>query len=240
MRNLNILRFAIKDFFTPKFLKFSLLPLIFSFLFLLVFGIWGFIKLQAYFASLFSVSETSFWAWFYALHFVQVLITIISFLFSGFIVIFASVFLALFITSFLTPFIVKEINQKYYHHENTNEISTLKLLFEIFKIFAKFLGIFLLCTLALFLPFINLFVYYLALYYLFHKLLMIDITSTVLDKESFKNFHSNFSPLEFKFSTLCFYLLSSVPLLGLFLQVFFVIFLTHLGYQRILKLEMKA
>lgn len=93
---------------------------------------------------------------------------------------------------------------------------------------------------TLFLPFINIFVYYLAFYYLFHKLLMIDVTSTILDKESFKNFHSDFSPLEFKFSTLCFYLLSSVPLLGLFLQVFFVIFLTHLSYQRILKLKAKA
>lgn len=207
---------------------------------MLFLGALGFSALLDYFNSLFSVGEDSFWAWFYALHFVQILITIISFLFSGFIVVFASVFLALFITSFLTPFIAKEINQKYYHYDNINEVSTLKTIFEIFKIFIKFIGIFLLCTLALFLPFINIFVYYLAFYYLFHKLLMIDITSTILDKESFKNFHSDFSPLEFKFSTLCFYLLSSVPLLGLFLQVFFVIFLTHLGYRRILKLEVKA
>lgn len=130
--------------------------------------------------------------------------------------------------------------KKYYQHHKKDEISNLKIIFEIFKIFIKFMGIFLLCTLALFLPFINLFVYYLTFYYLFHKLLMLDITSTVLDKEGFKSFHSNFSPLEFKFSTLCFYLISSVPLLGLFLQVFFVIFLTHLSYQRILKLEVKA
>lgn len=207
---------------------------------MLFLGVLGFSALLDYFNSLFSVGEDSFWAWFYALHFVQILITIISFLFSGFIVVFASVFLALFITSFLTPFIAKEINQKYYHYDNINEVSTLKTIFEIFKIFIKFIGILLLCTLALFLPFINIFVYYLAFYYLFHKLLMIDVTSTILDKESFKNFHSDFSPLEFKFSTLCFYLLSSVPLLGLFLQVFFVIFLTHLGYQRILKLKAKA
>ncbi|HDZ5017366.1 TPA: EI24 domain-containing protein [Campylobacter jejuni] len=237
---MNIVKLAVKDFFTLKFLKFALIPLIFSLLFMLFLGALGFSALLDYFNSLFSVGEDSFWAWFYALHFVQILITIISFLFSGFIVIFASVFLALFITSFLTPFIAKEINQKYYHYDNINEVSTLKTIFEIFKIFIKFIGIFLLCTLALFLPFINIFVYYLAFYYLFHKLLMIDVTSTILDKESFKNFHSNFSPLEFKFSTLCFYLLSSVPLLGLFLQVFFVIFLTHLGYRRILKLEVKA
>ncbi|EPX9031146.1 hypothetical protein C3H55_03175 [Campylobacter jejuni] len=237
---MDILKLAIKDFFSFKFLKFALIPLIFSLIFMLFLGALGFSALLDYFNSLFSVGEDSFWAWFYALHFVQILITIISFLFSGFIVVFASVFLALFITSFLTPFIAKEINQKYYHYNNINEVSTLKTIFEIFKIFIKFIGILLLCTLALFLPFINIFVYYLAFYYLFHKILMIDITSTILDKESFKNFHSNFSPLEFKFSTLCFYLLSSVPLLGLFLQVFFVIFLTHLAYQRILKLKAKT
>ncbi|EDO6578415.1 EI24 domain-containing protein [Campylobacter coli] len=237
---MRILRLAIKDFFTLQFLKFALIPLVFSFILMVFLAVFGFSALLNYFNSLFSVGEDSFWAWFYTLHFVQILITIISFLFSGFIVVFASVFLALFITSFLTPFIAKEINQKYYHYDNINEVSTLKTIFEIFKIFIKFIGIFLLCTLALFLPFINIFVYYLAFYYLFHKLLMIDVTSTILDKESFKNFHSDFSPLEFKFSTLCFYLLSSVPFLGLFLQVFFMIFLTHLGYQRILKLKAKA
>lgn len=237
---MDILKLAIKDFFSFKFLKFALIPLIFSLIFMLFLGVLGFSALLDYFNSLFSVGEDSFWAWFYALHFVQILITIISFLFSGFIVVFASVFLALFITSFLTPFIAKEINQKYYHYDSINEVSTLKTIFEFFKIFIKFIGILLLCTLALFLPFINIFVYYLAFYYLFHKLLMIDVTSTILDKESFKNFHSDFSPLEFKFSTLCFYLLSSVPLLGLFLQVFFVIFLTHLSYQRILKLKAKT
>ncbi|EAL1466871.1 hypothetical protein FDL33_02075 [Campylobacter coli] len=236
---MRILRLAIKDFFTLQFLKFALIPLVFSFILMVFLAVFGFSALLNYFNSLFSVGEDSFWAWFYTLHFVQILITLISVLFSGFVIIFASVFLALFITSFLTPLIVKQINNKYYHHEVQN-ISNMYIIFEIFKIFLKFIGIFLLCTLALFLPFINIFVYYLAFYYLFHKLLMIDVTSTILDKESFKNFHSDFSPLEFKFSTLCFYLLSSVPLLGLFLQVFFVIFLTHLAYQKILKLKAKA
>lgn len=236
---MDILKLAIKDFLSLKFLKFALIPLIFSLILMLFLGVLGFSALLDYFNSLFSVGEDSFWAWFYALHFVQILITIISFLFSGFIVVFASVFLALFITSFLTPLIVKQINNKYYHHEVQN-ISNMYIIFEIFKIFLKFIGIFLLCALALFLPFINLFVYYLAFYYLFHKLLMLDITSSVLDKENFKIFNAQASTFEFKFSTLCFYLLSSIPLLGIFLQVFFVIFLTHLAYQRILKLEVKG
>lgn len=236
---MNILQLAIKDFLSIKFLKFAFIPLIFSLLWMTLLGVLGFSLLLDYFNSLFNVSEASFWAWFYALHFVQIIITIISFLFSGFVVIFTSVFLALFITSFLTPFIVKEINNKYYHFQ-TQSISNAQVFFEIFKIFLKFIGIFLLCTLALFLPFINLFVYYFAFYYLFHKLLMLDITSSILDKEKFNNFHADFSPFEFKFSTLCFYLLSSIPILGLFLQVFFVIFLTHLTYQKILKLKIKS
>ena len=216
---MKILRLAIKDFFTLQFLKFALIPLVFSFILMVFLAVFGFSALLNYFNSLFSVGEDSFWAWFYALHFVQIL--------------------ALFITSFLTPLIVKQINNKYYHHEVQN-ISNMYIIFEIFKIFLKFIGIFLLCTLALFLPFINLFVYYLAFYYLFHKLLMLDITSSVLDKENFKIFNAQASTFEFKFSTLCFYLLSSIPLLGIFLQVFFVIFLTHLAYQRILKLEVKG
>ncbi|EFN2762637.1 hypothetical protein HKW35_000706 [Campylobacter coli] len=236
---MDILKLAIKDFLSLKFLKFALIPLIFSLVLMLFLGVLGFSALLDYFNSLFRVGEDSFWAWFYALHFVQILITLISVLFSGFVIIFASVFLALFITSFLTPLIVKQINNKYYHHEVQN-ISNMYIIFEIFKIFLKFIGIFLLCTLALFLPFINLFVYYLAFYYLFHKLLMLDVTSSVLDKENFKIFNAQASTFEFKFSTLCFYLLSSIPLLGIFLQVFFVIFLTHLAYQRILKLEVKS
>ncbi|EOI3110294.1 EI24 domain-containing protein, partial [Campylobacter jejuni] len=132
---MDILKLAIKDFFSFKFLKFALIPLIFSLVLMLFLGVLGFSALLDYFNSLFSVGEDSFWAWFYALHFVQILITIISFLFSGFIVVFASVFLALFITSFLTPFIAKEINQKYYHYDSINEVSTLKTIFEFFKIF---------------------------------------------------------------------------------------------------------
>lgn len=89
---MDILKLAIKDFLSLKFLKFALIPLIFSLVLMLFLGVLGFSALLDYFNSLFSVGEDSFWAWFYALHFVQILITIINFLFSGFIVIFASVF----------------------------------------------------------------------------------------------------------------------------------------------------
>ncbi|XOU42798.1 EI24 domain-containing protein [Campylobacter coli] len=161
---MKILRLAIKDFFTLQFLKFALIPLTFSFILMIFLAIFGFSFLLDYFNSLFSVGEDSFWAWFYALHFVQILITLISVLFSGFVIIFASVFLALFITSFLTPLIVKQINNKYYHHEVQN-ISNMYIIFEIFQNILKFIGIFFyfapwlcFCLLSIFLCIILLFI----------------------------------------------------------------------------------
>ena len=59
----------------------------------------------------------------------------------------------------------------------------------------------------------------------------------MLNDNEFKAFYAKSSPLEFKLSTFVFYLISSVPLAGLFLQVFFVIFLTHLFYQKMLGLK---
>ncbi|MCH5336460.1 MAG: EI24 domain-containing protein [Campylobacter sp.] len=232
----HILQLSLKDFFTLKFLKYSLVPFIVSFIFLGIFAFFGFSLLLEYFNSIFGEGN-GLLAWFYSFAIVHFFIGVLSFLLTSFIFVFASVFLAIFITSFLTPYIAKEINNKYYHHEVKNKISSFKIFFCMFLILIKFIGFFALATLLLLMPFINLFVYYVVIYYLFHKLLVLDVASSVLDRDEFEIFNSTLSPLEFKFSTLCFYIISSVPLLGILLQVFFVIFLTHLFYQKTLKLN---
>ena len=164
---------------------------------------------------------------------------LMSFLTASFVVVFASVFLAIFVVSFLTPFICKAIDEKYYHHAPKDSVSTLVILGKTLWILCKFALFFALATLLLLVPFVNFFVYYAVVYYLFHKLLLLDVASSVLSKDEFTNFYAKSSPLEFKFATLCFYLLAFVPLAGLFLQVFFVIFLTHLFYQNALNLRPK-
>lgn len=233
---IKILQLSLRDFFTLKFLKYSFVPFIVRFIFLGALAFFGFSFLLEYFNTLFG-DGNGFLAWLYSFAIVHFLVGVLSFLLTSFIFIFASVFLAIFITSFLTPYIAKEINDKYYHHEVKNKISSFKIFFCMLWILIKFLGLFILATLLLFIPFINLFVYYVAIYYLFHKLLILDVASSVFDKGEFKNFNSRLSPLEFKFSTLCFYIISSVPFLGILLQVFFVIFLTHLFYQKALNLS---
>lgn len=236
---IDILQLALKDFFTLRFLKYSLVPFVASFVFFGILAFFAFSSLLGYFNALFGEGN-GLLAWFYSFAIVHFLVGVLSFLLTSFIFIFASVFLAILITSFLTPYITEEINAKYYNHEVKSKIPILKTLFCVLWILIKFAGLFILATLLLFVPFINLFVYYVVIYYLFHKLLILDVASSVFGAEEFKNFNTHLSPLEFKFSTLCFYIISSVPLLGVLLQVFFVIFLTHLFYQRALNLNPKA
>ncbi|TQR34397.1 hypothetical protein DMB92_00045 [Campylobacter sp. MIT 99-7217] len=233
-----VLSLALRDFFTKKFLKFAFLPLFLSFILLAILAFFGFHFLLDYFDSLFASSDQSgVLAWIYSFAFVQILLVILSFLSASFIVVFASVFLAIFIVSFLTPLISKEINAKYYHHELRGEVSFFKALQKMLWIFCKFIFFFACASVLLLVPFVNLFIYYVVIYYLFHKLLILDVASSVLNKAEFEHFYLKTTPLEFKFATLCFYLLSSVPFFGLFLQVFYVIFLTHLFYQKVLDLK---
>lgn len=235
-----ILKLSFNDFFTKKFLNFALLPLFLSFVLFCVLAYFGFSALLGFFDELFGGDPAASWlAFIYSFAFVQIFIAVLSFLSASFVVVFASVFFAIFIVSFLTPFICKEINAKYYHHARTTSVSTFALLAKTLWILCKFALLFAIATLLLLVPFINLFIYNVVVYYLFHKLLLLDVASNTLSNDEFTGFYSKSSPLEFKFTTLCFYLLAFVPLAGLFLQVFFVIFLTHLFYQKVLNLRPK-
>lgn len=235
-----ILKLSLNDFFTKKFLNFALLPLAFSLVLFGVLAYFGFGALLGFFDELFGGDPAASWfAFVYSLAFVQILIAVLSFLSASFVVVFASIFLAIFVVSFLTPFICKAIDEKYYHHAPKDSVSTLVILGKTLWILCKFALFFALATLLLLVPFVNFLVYYVVVYYLFHKLLLLDVASSVLSKDEFTSFYAKSSPLEFKFATLCFYLLAFVPLAGLFLQVFFVIFLTHLFYQNALNLKPK-
>ncbi|KAA6229271.1 hypothetical protein FMM58_07890 [Campylobacter sp. LR291e] len=233
-----ILKLSISDSLSKQFLKFSLLPLFFSFVLFILLCYFGFSSLFDYFDEFFSgLEEGSFFAWLYSLAFVHVLIVIFSFLLSSFVVIIVSVFFSMFIVSFLTPFIVASINKKHYHYKQINSVNFFKIILKIIWIFVKFIFLFGVASFLLFFPFVNLFIYNVVFYYLFHKLLMLDVASCVLDKDNFENFYAKTSPIEFKFATLIFYIIACIPVCGLIFQVFFVIFLTHLFYQRILKLK---
>ncbi|EAJ0348453.1 hypothetical protein CK565_07445 [Campylobacter lari] len=233
---MNILYLSLQNFFSKPFLKFSFLPFFVS---LIILALLVFYTYDIFFSYIEDVISGTFMAWFFSFSIVQFSLTFLSAIGGFFIVVFASVFLSMLIISFLTPYIVKKINQKYYNYFIQKEVNSLEVLLKTFKFILTFCVLFIIATFLLIIPFISIVIYYGVFYYLFHKLLLLDVLSNVLDKNSFNNFYKNSSPLNFKINTLIFFILSSIPLLGLFLQVFYVIFLTHLSYQKILNLEAK-
>ncbi|AJC91989.1 putative membrane protein (EI24 domain) [Campylobacter subantarcticus LMG 24377] len=231
---MNIFYLSLQDFLSKPFLKFSILPFLLS---LLVLALLVFYTYDVFFSYIDSALSGSFMAWFFSFSIVQFSLAFLSAIGGFFIVVFASVFLTMLIISFLTPYIVKKINQKYYNHLIKKEVHFLEVLLKSFKFLFIFCLLLAVATFLLIIPFVSIVIYYAVFYYLFHKLLLLDVLSNVLDQSSFDSFYKNSSPLYFKISTLVFFTLSSIPLFGLFLQVFYVIFLTHLSYQKILNLK---
>ncbi|WP_297195366.1 EI24 domain-containing protein [uncultured Campylobacter sp.] len=235
---MEILKLSLRDFFSKEGLKLTFFPFIFAFLVFVVSLFLFYEDVFTYFSSFISESKSSFLSWLYSFSFVQILNNVFAFLVSFVLFNAVAIAVALLIVGFLTPFVVKFVNSKHYTYEAKESVSMFKIFAILFTVFFKFALIFILSLFLIFVPFVGIFLLHLSLYYLFHKCLIIDVFSTVLSKDEFLKFYKH-KPLVFYFSTLCFYLLSLLPILGIFLQVFFVIFLSHLLYQKILKLSVK-
>ncbi|OCX43117.1 hypothetical protein A7X81_07690 [Campylobacter ornithocola] len=233
---MSVLYLSLQDFFSKPFLKFSLLPFLIS---LFLFALLVYYSYDIFFSYIEDVVSGSFMAWFFSFSIVQFSLAFLSAIGGFFIVVFVSVFFTMLIISFLTPYIVKKINQKYYNYSIQKGVGFLEVLLKTFKSILISCILFIVATFLLIIPFVSIVVYYGVFYYLFHKLLLLDVLSSVLDKNTFDDFYKNSSPLYLKITTLFFFILSCIPLLGLFLQVFYVIFLTHLSYQKILNIETK-
>lgn len=232
---MNNLILSFKDFFTFRFLMFSLLPLIFSSAI--------FLTLFAFLINYVSQVELdenmfNFFLGTMILHALQVLIMFFTVAGGGFLALNLSVFFALFIVSFLTPYIVKEINLKYYNYNKLDEISFLQASFILLKIILKF-AILLFFNLILYIiPVVNFFapiLLFFLMFYLFYNFLIQDVASCVLNKNDFLNFNPyKITYLAWVFG---FYLICNIPWIGFFLPVFFVIFLSHCFFQKELQLK---
>lgn len=234
---MHIFWLSFKDFTRFEFFKYALLSTFVGFSFMMIVGYYSFTSIKAFLDAFFMPENEGFFAWLYSFAFVSFIVNTFNFLIIGFFVIFTSSAISLFILSFFTPKIAAKINAKYYKYELKERVGDLSVLLEMFKILFKFIPLFFLALILFFIPFVNLIAFFLAFYYLFHNALILEVLSAVLDKKKFKE--QNTTPFEFKFYTLIFYLLASFPFVGLVLQLFFVIFLIHLSYQKIYFLNPK-
>lgn len=150
----------------------------------------------------------------------------------SFLVLILSVFIALIVAGFLTPVVANEIKRRHYRNLEISEISTARSVKLIGAVLLKFTAISLISLPFLFVPILNLFIIQLPFFYLYYALLLVDVGSNTLSEKRFELVWMEGGGYEYKFTALIFYLLCLIPLVGLFLQIFFVIYFSHFFFQK--------
>lgn len=236
-----IFNLSIKDFLTKKFITLSFLPLILSLILLgwaaMYFGNEFYESLEFSLSSgeLLNKDEHPFIAWLLAFSLTKWLIGVLFYTLGAFFVIILSLGIALVVVGFLTPIATKEV-ANHYQINTSNLPSFGRVMALMTKEFLIFLLIFVISLLFLLLPVINIFVLNVPLFYLYYKFMLIDVASNTLNRDEFKKFYKKGGGYKFTFTCFVFYLISLIPLAGLFLQLFFVIFLSHIVYRNQLEI----
>lgn len=232
--NETVLVKSLKDFFTSKFLFMSLAPFIVPIIVLSGFFIYGSSELvtllqQGAQSGDFSfIDESAHPTIAYILGFsiVHWLLMSLFVVVGTFGVVLVSLVIAVITVGFMTPLIVKAVRARNYPEiPSSKGDDFLASLWNIIKIFLKFILLFLCTVPFLFLPFINFMIFQVPFFYLFYRLMIYDLLSTGVSEDSEKIIQEN------KFALfivmLIFFLLSLIPLFGLLLQVFFIVYLSH-------------
>jgi len=238
---------SIKDLFTSKMLKYSVLPFILSMLTLyILFFIVAGVGLDSLGSMEVSTTQTSvengvphtdsFNATLEGTALIQFLMshaitswiaTFLVYTVGSFLTLYMSIFVALIIVGFLTPTILKEIQKRHYSDvEMIGYSNIFEALFLVVKWVAIMILLFIVFIPLYFIPFVNIVAFNLPLYYFFHKMMTYDVSSTICTKDEsmkIKFFHA--STLRLK--TLGLYLVSLIPFVVFFTSVFYIIYLGH-------------
>lgn len=234
---IEIFRLSIADFWSKKFIYLAILPLFFSVFVLSLVLFYGgsfvvlavFDTINGYFGEyelVRDLMQNEFFSW---------LINAFVYAFGAYLVVILSVFFALFVAGFLTPIVVNEINKRHYKIALKNDVSLIFITKIMVVEILKFLGILLVCLPLLFVPIFHFFVGIIPFFYIYYKFLLVDVASNILGKTKFELCLIEGGGVGFVLSSFAFYLVSLLPIVGLFFQLFFVIFLTHLVFRRYLK-----
>ena len=235
---MNLLIKSIKDFFTLRFLLLSTLPFLASFL---IFGAIFLYSGSEFINFLNSTTNGSnlsvdqnihpIISYLLTLAFVKWVIVTFFYLFGTFLILLVSVIIAVIVIGFFTPYIVKTLAQKYYPKFIRGEISFIKTFAMYIKTFVIFIFLLIVAIPLLLVPGANLFIFNIPFYYLFHNLLVIDVGSNIENLDRFKIITTKYKK-DFIVATFISYALSLLPIIGLFLQPLFVIYLTHLFFEK--------
>lgn len=140
-----------------------------------------------------------------------------------------SIFISVFIVGLLTPKILSIIQKRHYSDiplEGFGNISNS--LWKLLKSIIVMIVLFLLLIPLYFIPLINIIAINLPFFYFFHKMLHFDVGSTILNQEKFSFiYYTNRYPMRYR--SLLLYVVSLVPFAAFFISVFYIVYLGH-GY----------
>ena len=253
----NLLVLSIKDFLSPKMLKYAILPFIISMvimyiLFFLLAGAGldalGTMDVQTtqttiengvpHTDTLTAQLEGSAIIQFLMAHTITAWIaTFLVYAIGGFFTLFLSIIVAVMVIGFLTPYVLKELQSRHYSDvEMVGHSNFFTLTIQMLKWFFVMILLFLLFIPLYFIPLLNIIALNFPLYYFFHKAMTFDISSTICSAEEdnlirFRNGN------EIRLKTLGLYLLSLVPFAILFGAVFYVIYLGNTYFVEVRKIR---
>jgi hypothetical protein len=225
------LSLSIKDLFTSRMIKYSLMPFVLSMLIMYaLFFIVAGAGLEQFGSMDVSSTQTtmengiphteSFAATLEGTALIKFLMssaitswiaTFLVYTIGSFLTLYFSIFVALIVIGFLTPLILKELQRRHYPdvemigHSNVAEALFLTLKWAITMVL-----LFLVLIPFYFIPLLNIVAFNLPLYYFFHKMMIYDVASTICARDEgvrIKFFHA--STLRLK--TLGLYLISLIP-----------------------------
>jgi len=241
MKSKSIIQKSLSDFKSPIFLGLSLVPFVvivvlfgYGYFYLggdilihvqssLDQGIVPFLDPQEH-PWLTSILTFSLFKWLFTLFFY--LIGIVA-------VIFLSVVVAGIVIGFFTPMIIKIIQQKHYPTFvlSKESFTLIQSIPYFIKIGIMFLLLGMIALPLMFIPALNVIAINIPFYYLFHNFLVLDVGSNIVGKEEFDAITKEAKAL-LRSSTFTLYGISLVPILGVFMQIFYVITLAHIFFQK--------
>lgn len=155
----------------------------------------------------------------------KTLIMILFFLSSAMVVYYLFLMVYSIIVGFFAGYFIKEIAQRYYPHIRFKGIAFPLYTWLLLKVIAVTVLLFLLFSPLLFIPLLNIMLL-IPVYYLFHKLLVLEVASVVYSHEEYLEIQKRYGGQSRALSALCF-ALTLIPVIGVVIYPYYVIVVSH-------------
>ncbi len=223
---------CVSDFFTKKFILLSLFPFFASLaIFISLLALLGGEVVEAAQSEILEVSfiaRSDFWREIFANEITGGVLSALIYSFGAFLALMGGLVCAGIISGFFTPTVARFVNEKYYHANVSPEVSNLKVAKIYVFVCLKFALLFVLGLVLLFVPVLNIFALNIAFFYLFYQFMLTDVASVCASERRFELIMAKGGDWDFKLAALGFYVACLVPGVGLFFQLFFIMFFSHL------------